>query len=145
MSPVRGLYAAIVGAFLVSALGESRYQTGSPAGAFIVLVSGRVVRFSVDGMLLAVLVSGMLLTLVGALRLGSLTRHVPHAMNVAFTAGIACTIPTSHSRKLEGLRLRVIDGVVTVLARVTKIAPAGRVSKVPARPRTVLEFDERTA
>src|SRR4051812_37076489 len=58
VSPDRGLYAAIVGGFLVSALGGSRFQIGGPAGAFIVLVSATVGRFGIDGMLLAVLLSG---------------------------------------------------------------------------------------
>lgn len=108
VSPDRGLYAAIVGGFLVSALGGSRFQIGGPAGAFIVLVSATVTRFGVDGMLLAVLLSGLMLCMVGALRLGSLIRHVPHAVTVGFTAGIACTILASQLKELGGLYL---DGV----------------------------------
>lgn len=105
VSPDRGLYAAIVGGFVVSAFGGSRFQIGGPAGAFIVLVSTTVARFGVDGTLLAVLLSGLLLTLVGALRLGSLIRHIPHAVTVGFTAGIACTILASQLKELGGLRL----------------------------------------
>src|SRR6185369_11373987 len=63
VSPDRGLYAAIVGGFVVSALGGSRFQIGGPAGAFIVLVSATVASFGVDGLLLAVLLSGAMLTL----------------------------------------------------------------------------------
>lgn len=105
VSPDRGLYAAIVGGFLVSALGGSRFQIGGPAGAFIVLVSATVARFGVEGMLMAVLLSGVLLTIVGTLRLGTLVRHVPHAVTVGFTTGIACTILASQLRELAGLRL----------------------------------------
>ncbi|AWV19924.1 MULTISPECIES: SulP family inorganic anion transporter [Methylobacteriaceae] len=105
VSPDRGLYAAIVGGFVVSALGGSRFQIGGPAGAFIVLVSATVARFGVDGTLLAVLLSGLLLTLVGAFRLGSLIRHIPHAVTVGFTAGIACTILASQLKELGGLKL----------------------------------------
>src|SRR5215475_3862966 len=64
VSPERGLYAAVVGGFLVSALGGSRWQIGGPAGAFIVLVSATVARFGLDGLLLTVIVSGVLLTLI---------------------------------------------------------------------------------
>src|SRR5689334_4891813 len=71
VSPDRGLYTAIVGGFLVSLLGGSRFQIGGPAGAFIVLVSATVTRFGVEQLLLTVLVSGVLLTLIGMLRLGS--------------------------------------------------------------------------
>src|SRR3984885_5110359 len=75
VSPVRGLYTSIVGGFLVSALGGSRFQIGGPAGAFIVLVSATVARFGLDGLLLTVFLSGVMLALVGLLRLGSLIRH----------------------------------------------------------------------
>lgn len=105
VAPDRGLYAAIVGGFLVSALGGSRFQIGGPAGAFIVLVATTVARFGVDGMLLAVLLSGLMLTAVGALRLGTLINRVPHAVTIGFTAGIACTILASQLRELGGLRL----------------------------------------
>src|SRR5690349_2724345 len=70
VGPERGLYSAIIGGFLVSALGGSRFQIGGPAGAFIVLVSAAAARFGIDGLLVTVLLSGMLLTLLGALRLG---------------------------------------------------------------------------
>jgi len=76
VSPDRGLYTSIVGGFLVSALGGSRFQIGGPAGAFIVLVAATVSRFGVEGLLLTVLLSGLMLTLVGVLRLGSLVRHI---------------------------------------------------------------------
>src|SRR5579872_2458735 len=88
VSPERGLYTAIVGGFLVSALGGSRFQIGGPAGAFIVLVAATVAKFGLQGLLLTVLMSGILLTLVGLSRLGSLIRHIPHAVTVGFTAGI---------------------------------------------------------
>ena len=58
VGPERGLYTSIVGGFLVSALGGSRFQIGGPAGAFIVLVAATVAKFGVDGLLLTVLVSG---------------------------------------------------------------------------------------
>lgn len=105
VSPDRGLYAAIVGGFLVSALGGSRFQIGGPAGAFIVLVSATVARFGVEGLLLTVMLSGLILALVGALRLGSLIRHIPHAVTVGFTAGIAVTILVSQLKELGGLQL----------------------------------------
>ena len=71
VSPERGLFTAIVGGFLVSALGGSRYQIGGPAGAFIVLVAATAARFGVNGLLLTVMLSGLMLTLVGLSRLGS--------------------------------------------------------------------------
>jgi SulP family sulfate permease len=105
VSPERGLYTAIVGGFLVSALGGSRFQVGGPAGAFIVLVAATVAKFGVDGLLLTVLLSGLFLTLIGLSRLGSLVRFIPHAVTVGFTCGIAVTIVASQLKDLGGLTL----------------------------------------
>jgi sulfate permease, SulP family len=105
VSPERGLYAAVIGGFLVSALGGSRYQIGGPAGAFIVLVSATVTRFGLEGLLLTVFISGFMLTMIGLLRLGALIRYIPHAVTVGFTCGIAVTIFASQLRDLGGLKL----------------------------------------
>lgn len=105
VSPERGLYTSIVGGFLVSALGGSRFQIGGPAGAFIVLVASTVATYGLDGLLLAVLLSGAMLVVVGASRLGSLIRHIPHAVTVGFTTGIAVIIFASQIRDLGGLHL----------------------------------------
>jgi len=106
VSPERGLYTAIVGGFLVSALGGSRFQIGGPAGAFIVLVAATVARFGIQGLLVTVLMSGIFLTLLGLSRLGSLIRHIPHAVTVGFSAGIAVIILASQLKELGGLSLR---------------------------------------
>jgi sulfate permease, SulP family len=105
VSPERGLYTAIIGGFLVSALGGSRFQVGGPAGAFIVLVAATVTKFGVDGLLLTVLLSGLFLTLIGLSRLGALVRYIPHAVTVGFTCGIAVTIVASQLKDLGGLTL----------------------------------------
>jgi SulP family sulfate permease len=105
VSPERGLYTSIVGGFLVSALGGSRFQVGGPAGAFIVLVAATAAKFGLEGLLLTVLLSGLMLTLLGALRLGSLIRYIPHAVTVGFTCGIAVTILASQLKNLGGLTL----------------------------------------
>lgn len=105
VSPERGLYTSIVGGFIVSALGGSRFQIGGPAGAFIVLVAATVAKFGLDGLLLTVLMSGALLTLIGLVGLGSYIRHIPHAVTVGFTTGIAVTIAASQLKDLFGLTL----------------------------------------
>ncbi len=105
VSPERGLYTAIVGGFVVSALGGSRFQIGGPAGAFIVLVAATNARFGLDGLLLTVILSGVFLTLIGLLRLGGLIRHIPHAVTVGFTGGIAVTILASQLKDFAGLHL----------------------------------------
>ena len=105
VSPERGLYAAVIGGFLVSALGGSRYQIGGPAGAFIVLVAATATKFGLEGLLLTVFLSGFMLTLIGLLRLGSLIRYIPHAVTVGFTCGIAVMIFASQLKDLGGLKL----------------------------------------
>jgi SulP family sulfate permease len=109
VSPERGLYTTIIGGFLVSALGGSRYQIGGPAGAFIVLVAATVAKFGVPGLLLTVLLSGVLLTFLGLSRLGSLIRHIPHAVTVGFTCGIAIVILASQLKDLGGLALTTAE------------------------------------
>ena len=105
VAPERGLYAAIVGGFFVSALSGSRFQIGGPAGAFVVLVAATVARFGLEDLVLTVMLSGVMLAIIGALRLGSLVRHIPHAVTVGFTGGIAVTILASQLKDLGGLHL----------------------------------------
>ena len=104
-TPAMGLYSAIVGGFLVSLLGGSRYQIGGPAGAFIVLVGGTVALHGIDGMLLATLMAGVMLSAMGLLRLGSYVKFVPYPVTVGFTAGIAVIIFASQVKELLGLTL----------------------------------------
>jgi SulP family sulfate permease len=105
VGPERGLYTAIVGGFLVSALGGSRYQIGGPAGAFIVLVSACVIAIGVPGLILATFLSGFVLIVAGALRLGTYIRYIPYPVTVGFTAGIAVIIFASQLREMFGLTL----------------------------------------
>jgi SulP family sulfate permease len=131
VSPERGLYTAIVGGFLVSALGGSRFQVGGPAGAFIVLVSATVAKFGIDGLILTVFLSGLMLTLLGVLRLGSLIRHIPHSVTVGFTAGIAVTILASQMKDLFGLRLTGPEPG-PVIPKLAALAHAWRSASLPA-------------
>jgi SulP family sulfate permease len=105
VGPERGLYAAIIGGFLISALGGSRFQIGGPAGAFIVLISTTVAVHGVDGMLIATAMAGVLMAAAGLLRVGTYVRLIPHPVVVGFTAGIAVTILASQLHDLFGLEL----------------------------------------
>ena len=104
-SPAQGLYTAIVGGFLVSAFGGSRFQIGGPAGAFIVLVSATVQAHGMDGAILATLMAGVILAVIGLLRLGTFIKFIPYPVTVGFTAGIAVIIFASQIRPLLGLVL----------------------------------------
>ncbi|HZV19233.1 MAG TPA: SulP family inorganic anion transporter [Sphingobium sp.] len=105
VGPERGLYTAIVGGFLVSLLGGSRFQIGGPAGAFIVLVAATVAQHGVEGLLLATFLSGLMLMAVGWLRLGTFVKFIPYPVTVGFTAGIAIIILASQLKDLLGLTL----------------------------------------
>jgi SulP family sulfate permease len=105
VTPDRGLYTAIIGGFIVSALGGSRFQIGGPAGAFIVLVSATVAQYGVDGLVLATALSGVILLAVGILRLGAFIKYIPYPVTVGFTAGIAVIIFVSQVKDLFGLSL----------------------------------------
>jgi SulP family sulfate permease len=105
VSPERGLFTTIIGGFIVSLLGGSRFQIGGPAGAFIVLVSACVAAIGVTGLLLATLMSGVFLAVLAALRAGSYVRFIPYPVTVGFTAGIAVIIFASQIKDLLGLTL----------------------------------------
>ncbi len=104
-SPAQGLYTAIIGGFVVSVIGGSRFQIGGPAGAFIVLVSSAVHVHGMDGVLLATILAGLMLAAVGFLRLGTYIKFIPYPVTVGFTAGIAVIIFSSQIKDLLGLRL----------------------------------------
>jgi SulP family sulfate permease len=104
-TPAQGLYTAIIGGFLVSLLGGSRFQIGGPAGAFIVLVAATVHAHGMDGLIIATMLSGVILILIGFLQLGSYIKFIPYPVTIGFTSGIAVIIATSQIKDLLGLSL----------------------------------------
>ena len=105
LKPEAGLFTAIVAGFLISALGGSKVQIGGPAGAFIVIVYGIVSQHGVAGLMLATLLSGVWLLLMGVLRLGVLIRFIPVAVIIGFTNGIAVLIFLSQMKDFFGLHI----------------------------------------
>ena len=101
--PEAGLVTAIVGGFLISALGGSRVQIGGPTGAFIVVVYGVIAEFGYDGLVLATLMAGAILVVAGLLRAGNLIAFVPEAVVNGFTIGIAVIIASSQLRDFTGI------------------------------------------
>jgi sulfate permease, SulP family len=105
VSPERGLYTSIVGGFLVSALGGSRFQIGGPAGAFIVLIAATLNQHGLDGLILATMMAGVILIAVGLLRLGTFVKYIPYPVTIGFTSGIAVIIFSGELADLFGLKL----------------------------------------
>ncbi len=119
LSPDKGLYTAIVGGFLISALGGSRFQIGGPAGAFIVLIASIVERQGYDGLVLATIMAGVMMIAVGLLRLGTYIKYIPIPVTVGFTAGIAVIIFASQVKELLGLD--IVNEPAALLAKVMAI------------------------
>ncbi|HTL70926.1 MAG TPA: SulP family inorganic anion transporter [Candidatus Eisenbacteria bacterium] len=103
VSPEKGVITAIVGGFLISALGGSRVQIGGPTGAFIVIVYGVVQKFGTEGLLVATFLAGAMLIGFGLARLGSVIKFVPRPVIVGFTSGIAVIILSSQVKDFLGL------------------------------------------
>ncbi|MCA0930798.1 SulP family inorganic anion transporter [Ruegeria profundi] len=112
VTPAQGLYTAIVGGFLVSLLGGSRFQIGGPAGAFIVLVAATVAQHGMEGLILATFLSGLMMTVSGFLRLGTFIKFIPFPVTVGFTAGIGVIIFASQIKELFGLTLEHEPGAL---------------------------------
>ena len=105
LKPEAGIWTAIIGGALISALGGSAVQIGGPAGAFIVIVYGIVERYGVANLLISTACAGVLLFLLGFLKLGTLVRYVPVSIVVGFTNGIAVLIILSQIKDLLGLKV----------------------------------------
>lgn len=106
LKPEAGLFTAIIAGFLISALGGSRVQIGGPAGAFIVIVYGILERYGLANLIIATAMSGVLLFVMGLVRLGSLIRFIPVAVVIGFTNGIAVLIFLSQIKDFLGLEVR---------------------------------------
>lgn len=103
VSPEKGLITAVVGGFLVSLLGGSRVQIGGPTGAFIVIVFGIVQQYGVNGLMLATLMAGVILVIMGFAQFGSLIKFIPYPVIVGFTSGIAVIIFSTQINDFFGL------------------------------------------
>jgi SulP family sulfate permease len=105
VSPERGLFTAIVGGFLISALGGSRVQIGGPTGAFVVIVYAIVQQHGVEGLALATLMAGVILVGFGLARLGAAIKFIPYPVTIGFTSGIALIILSGEVKDFLGLRM----------------------------------------
>ena len=100
VSPEKGLFTAVIAGFIISALGGSKVQIGGPTGAFIVIVYGIVQKFGLDGLMLATIMAGIILIIMGMLKLGTLIKFIPLPLITGFTSGIGSvsythlTLPT---------------------------------------------------
>ena len=112
VAPEQGLYTAIVAGFLIALFGGSRVQISGPTAAFATIVAGIVATDGLDGLIAATIIAGVILMLMGLLKLGTLIRFVPFTITTGFTAGIAVTIVIGQIKDLLGLTYPA--GTVTI-------------------------------
>ena len=124
VKPEQGLFTAIIAGLLISGLGGSSIQIGGPAGAFIVVVYGIVQRFGVPNLLVATMMAGVLLLVMGWLRVGALVRQMPVSIIAGFTNGIAVLIALSQLKDFLGLPIAAMPaGFFAQVATVAEQAP----------------------
>lgn len=105
VSPQQGLITAVIGGFIVSFFGGSKVQIGGPTGAFIVIVYGIIQQYGEKGLIIATLMAGVLLILLGVFKLGTIIKFIPYPIIVGFTSGIALTIFATQIKDLLGLQM----------------------------------------
>ncbi|MBE7055129.1 MAG: sodium-independent anion transporter, partial [Ruminococcaceae bacterium] len=103
VGPEEGLYTAIVAGFLISMLGGSSVQIAGPTAAFATIVAGVVAKNGMEGLVLATLMAGVFLILMGVFKLGSLIKYIPYTITTGFTAGIAVTIVIGQMKDFFGV------------------------------------------
>jgi SulP family sulfate permease len=108
VKPEQGLYTAIVAGFVIAILGGSRVQISGPTGAFVVIVYGIVQKYGYDGLVVATLIAGVLLVIMGLARMGALLKFVPYPVIVGFTSGIALIIFSSQVNDFLGLKIEKV-------------------------------------
>ena len=116
VSPEKGIITAIIAGFVISLLGGSKVQIGGPTGAFIVIIYGIIQQYGESGLIVATLMAGVLLVLLGVFKLGAVVKFIPYPVIVGFTSGIAVTIFTTQIADVLGLTETVtgIDGTEIV-------------------------------
>lgn len=108
--PERGIYTAIIGGFIISLLGGSRVQIGGPTGSFMVVVYGVVMKFGMDGLIIATMMAGVISILMGLFKFGSVIKFIPYPIVTGFTSGIAVIIFSSQLNDFFGLNIEGLPG-----------------------------------
>lgn len=108
VNPERGLYTAIIAGFFISIFGGSRVQIGGPTAAFVIIIYGIIQDFGVDGLVIATIMAGIFLVIMGLLRFGNLIKFIPYTITTGFTAGIAIGIFVGQIKDFLGLNMGAV-------------------------------------
>ncbi len=121
VTPEKGIYTAIVAGFVISFLGGSRVQIAGPTAAFATIVAGIVAQNGMEGLVLATLMAGALLILMGVLRLGSLIKFIPYTITTGFTTGIAVTILVGQIKDFLGLTIVTEEPLIETMEKLEAV------------------------
>lgn len=119
VTPEKGLYTAITAGFIISFLGGSRVQIAGPTAAFATIVAGIVARYDMEGLIVATLMAGIILIIMGLLRFGSLMKYIPYTITAGFTAGIAVTIVIGQLKDFFGLTIVTEEPLIESMEKLT--------------------------
>ncbi len=108
VGPEQGLYTAIIAGFFIAVFGGSRVQIGGPTAAFVVIIYGIVTKFGTDGLIVATIMAGIMLVIMGICHFGSLIKYIPYTITTGFTCGIAVTLFTGQLKDFFGLKLESV-------------------------------------
>ena len=130
VSPEKGMYTAIVAGFVIALFGGSRVNISGPTAAFATIVAGIVAQYGIEGLVLATLMAGVLLILMGLCRFGSLIKYIPNTITTGFTSGIAMTIAIGQLKDFLGLTfakgthaVETMEKLEAVAASITTVNP----------------------
>lgn len=128
VGPVQGLYTAIVAGFFISFFGGSRVQIGGPTAAFVVIIYGIVTTYGTDGLIVATIMAGIILCIMGLCHFGSLIKYIPYTITTGFTCGIAVTLFIGQIKDFLGLDMgavpsEFIEKLVAYAANITTTNP----------------------
>lgn len=112
VTPQQGLITAVVAGFLISLLGGSHFLIGGPTGAFIVIVAGIVAQYGMQGLIIATLMAGVILVVMGLCKMGAIFKFIPYPIVVGFTSGIAVTIFSTQMKDFFGMTIDVPSGFI---------------------------------
>lgn len=119
VTPEKGIYTAIVAGFVISFLGGSRVQIAGPTAAFATIVAGIVARAGMDGLIIATIMAGIILILMGLFHFGSLIKFIPYTITTGFTAGIAVTIFIGQIKDFLGLTIVTEEPLIDTIDKLS--------------------------
>ncbi len=121
VTPEKGIYTAITAGFVISFLGGSRVQIAGPTAAFATIVAGIVAKNGMDGLVIATILAGIILVVMGFLRLGNLIKFIPYTITTGFTSGIAVTILVGQIKDFLGLSIVTEEPLIETMEKLEAV------------------------